>query len=158
VISILVGIAVDEGRLRVDQTLQELLPQQASSMTPQQASMTLRRLLTMTAGIPGDDGGLNLTADDTVSQILSYGGNDPGVGSEYSNSGAPRQPTQDLRLADHPIQCLCPESGQSAGIVGIDDQGTDTQSHGITVGNATAVVDRLAGPIMRIRVAVSCRV
>ncbi len=38
VISILVGIAVDEGRLRVDQTLKELLPHQASSMTPQQAS------------------------------------------------------------------------------------------------------------------------
>ena len=51
VISILVGIAVDEGRLRVDQTLQELLPQQASAMTPQQASITLRQLLTMTSGI-----------------------------------------------------------------------------------------------------------
>ena len=55
VISILVGIAVDEGRLRVDQTLQELLPQQASAMTPQQASITLRQLLTMTSGISGDD-------------------------------------------------------------------------------------------------------
>ena len=51
VTSILVGIAVDEGRLRVDQTLQELLPRHASSMTPQQASITLRQLLTMTAGI-----------------------------------------------------------------------------------------------------------
>jgi CubicO group peptidase (beta-lactamase class C family) len=89
VISILVGIAVDEGRLRVDQTLQELLPHQASSMTPQQASITLRQLLTMTAGISGDDGGLNLTADDTVSQILSYGmSNDPGVAFEYSDSSA----------------------------------------------------------------------
>ena len=89
VISILVGIGVDEGRLRVDQTLQELLPQQASSMTPQQASITLRQLLTMTAGISGDPGGLNLTADDTVSQILSYPmSNDPGVAFEYSNSSA----------------------------------------------------------------------
>jgi CubicO group peptidase (beta-lactamase class C family) len=89
VISILVGIAVDEGRLRVDQTLQELLPQQASAMTPQQASITLRQLLTMTSGISGHDGGLNLSADDTVSQILAYGmGNDPGVAFEYSNSSA----------------------------------------------------------------------
>jgi len=89
VISILVGIAVDEGRLRVDQTLQELLPNQASSMTPQQASITLRQLLTMTAAISGDDGGLNLIADDTVSQILSYGmSNDPGVAFEYSNSSS----------------------------------------------------------------------
>src|SRR5215204_6440638 len=45
-------------------------------------------------------------------------------------------------LADYPIQCFCPEPGQSSGILGIDDQGTDTQSHGITVGNAAAVVDR----------------
>ena len=89
VISILVGIAVDEGRLRVDQTLQELLPNQASSMTPQQASITLRQLLTMTAGISGDDSGLNLIADDTVSQILSFGmSNDPGVAFEYSNSSS----------------------------------------------------------------------
>jgi len=46
-------------------------------------------------------------------------------------------------LADHPIQCRCPEPGQSAGILGIDDQGTDTQSHGITVGTVTAAVDSL---------------
>lgn len=89
VISILVGIAVDEGRLRVDQTLQELLPQQASAMTPQQASITLRQLLTMTSGISGDPASLNLSADDTVSQILAYPmGNDPGVAFEYSNSSA----------------------------------------------------------------------
>jgi CubicO group peptidase (beta-lactamase class C family) len=89
VISILVGIAVDESRLRVDQTLQELLPKQASSMTPQQASITLRQLLTMTAGISGDDSGLNLIADDPVAQILSFGmSNDPGVAFEYSNSSA----------------------------------------------------------------------
>jgi CubicO group peptidase (beta-lactamase class C family) len=85
VISILVGIAVDEGRLRVDQTLQELLPRHASSMTPQQASITLRQLLTMTAGF-SFDGGQNLTAEDPVAHILSYGLiNDPGVAFEYSN-------------------------------------------------------------------------
>jgi CubicO group peptidase (beta-lactamase class C family) len=84
VTSILVGIAVDEGRLRVDQTLQELLPSHASSMTPQQASITLRQLMTMTAGI-SYDGGLNLTVDDPVAQILSYGlSNDPGVAFEFS--------------------------------------------------------------------------
>ena len=89
VISILVGIAADEGRLQVDQTLQELLPQQASAMTPQQASITLRQLLTMTSGISGDHVGLNRSADDTVSQILAYTmGNDPSVAFEYSNSSA----------------------------------------------------------------------
>ena len=58
-------------------------------MTPQQASITLRQLLTMTSGISGDPGGLNLYADDTMSQILAYPmGNDPGVAFEYSNSSA----------------------------------------------------------------------
>lgn len=89
VISILVGIAIDEGRLRIDQTLQELLPHHTSSMTPQQASITLRQLLTMTAGISPDPVSLNLTADDTVSQILSYPmSNDPGAAFEYSDSSA----------------------------------------------------------------------
>jgi CubicO group peptidase (beta-lactamase class C family) len=89
VISILVGIAVDEGRLRVDQTLRELLPSHASVMSEQQGSTTLRQLLTMTSGITGDDGGLNVLSEDAVSQILTYGNtNDPGVAFEYSNAGA----------------------------------------------------------------------
>ena len=87
VTSILVGIAVDEGRLRVDQTLQELLPRHASSMTPQQASIPLRQLLTMTSGISEE--GFNLTADDPVAQILSFGMlNDPGVAFAYSEGSS----------------------------------------------------------------------
>jgi CubicO group peptidase (beta-lactamase class C family) len=57
-------------------------------MTLQQASITLRQLLTMTAGF-SSDGGLNLTAGDPVAQILSLGMiNDPGVALEYSNVSA----------------------------------------------------------------------
>ena len=103
VISILVGIAVDEGRLRVDQTLRELLPEHASSMTPQQASITLRHLLTMTAGMPADDGGVKLDADDTVGQILAYGSNDPGLVFEYSNSSAHLVAAVLRNVIDRPI-------------------------------------------------------
>jgi CubicO group peptidase (beta-lactamase class C family) len=104
VISILVGIAVDEGRLRVDQTLQELLPRHTSSMTPQQASITLRQLLTMTAGFPPLEGGLNLTADDPVAQILSYGLiNDPGVDFVYSNSSVQLVAAVLRNAVDRPI-------------------------------------------------------
>ena len=43
----------------------------------------------MTSGISGDHVGLNRSADDTVSQILTYPmGNDPGLAFEYSNSSA----------------------------------------------------------------------
>ena len=72
VMSILVGIAVDEGRLRPDQALRELLPKQASSMTEEEASITLRQLLTMTSGISGD----NIRAQPVVN---GHGQPDPGV-------------------------------------------------------------------------------
>jgi len=89
VMSILVGIAVDEGRLRPDQALRELLPSQASIMTEQEASITLRQLLMMTSGISGDNIGLNLSSTDTVSQILGYGTtSDPGTAFQYSDAGA----------------------------------------------------------------------
>jgi CubicO group peptidase (beta-lactamase class C family) len=60
VVSILVGIAIDEGRLRSDQTLAELLPAHAPAMTDQVKSVTLRQLLTMTAGIQGGQGMVEL--------------------------------------------------------------------------------------------------
>jgi len=53
VMSILVGIAIDEDRLRLDQTLDKLLPAHADEMTDEVKPVTLRQLLTMTAGIQG---------------------------------------------------------------------------------------------------------
>ncbi len=89
VLSSLVGIAVDEGRLALDTTLPELLPQHTSVMTEQEKTITLRQLLTMTSGIAGDDGAMNPSSDDAAGQILTYGTtNDPGVAFEYSNGGA----------------------------------------------------------------------
>ena len=51
VLSILVGIAIDKGRLRLDQKLPELLPEVAGKIVdPRASEITLRDLLTMTSG------------------------------------------------------------------------------------------------------------
>jgi CubicO group peptidase (beta-lactamase class C family) len=53
VISTLVGAAIARGEIRsVNQTLGELLPAYAATMTPAVAAVTLGQLLTMTAGVP----------------------------------------------------------------------------------------------------------
>ena len=88
VLSILVGIAVDEGKLRLDQPLAELLPEHASVMTDDQKATTLRQLLTMTGGMAGDGGGLNPEADDPIGLLLTYSSTGPRDVFAYSNSGA----------------------------------------------------------------------
>lgn len=56
VMSLLIGIAIDEGSIAgVDQTLAELLPQYVSVMAPGVAEVTLEQVLTMTGGILPDD-------------------------------------------------------------------------------------------------------
>jgi CubicO group peptidase (beta-lactamase class C family) len=133
VMSILVGIAVDEGRLTLDQTLRELLPDQASNMSEQQASVTLRQLLTMTAGFSGDQAASNPSADDTVAQILDYGlSNDPGEVFEYSNASAHLVAAVLRRAVDRPVLSYARE--KLFGPLGIDTrpawQGWDTFSPG----------------------------
>lgn len=104
VISVLVGIAVDEGLLQVDQTLAELLPEHASVMTEAQKTITLQQLLTMTAGFPAEDGGLSAEAEDTVQLMLLYGLMDePGVTFSYSNSSAHLVAAVLRRAVDRPI-------------------------------------------------------
>lgn len=104
VLSMLVGIAVSEGRLRLDQPLAEMLPEHVAVMTPQQQAITLEQLLTMTAGLPGDDGGLSLESDDPTGQLLAYGlSNDPGVTFLYSNSSAQLVAAVLHRAIDRPI-------------------------------------------------------
>ncbi len=88
VLSILVGIAVDEGKLRLDQPLAELLPEHASVMTDDQKATTLRQLLTMTGGMAGDGGGLNPEAEDPIALLLTYSSGGPRDVFAYSNSGA----------------------------------------------------------------------
>ncbi len=104
VLSILVGIAVDEGQLDVDQTLRELLPGQASMMTEQQASITLRHLLTMTSGLSGDDRVMQHPSEDAVGQILGYEmSNDPGSVFTYTNGSAHLVAAALREAVDRPI-------------------------------------------------------
>lgn len=82
VISILVGIALDEGHVRsLDQTLGESLPKYRLQMADHVAAITLRQLLTQISAIPGNQsysGGFALAADDAV-RLISLGLlNEPG--------------------------------------------------------------------------------
>jgi CubicO group peptidase (beta-lactamase class C family) len=92
VMSTLVGIAIDKGRLHLDERLDELLPRQATVMTPRVARVTLRQLLTMTGGFPDT---LNATGPEPVDFapnwtrfILAHQDRAPGVEWHYSDYGA----------------------------------------------------------------------
>jgi CubicO group peptidase (beta-lactamase class C family) len=95
VMSTLVGIALDEGKLHsLDQNLAELLPSYAASMKPAVAAITLRQVLTMTAGFAGEptDNSSNSSAftasPDWVRGVLSDVVQEPGKGFDYSNGDA----------------------------------------------------------------------
>lgn len=88
VTSILVGIAIDEGRLHLDDTLAERLPKYADQMSKQTKAVTLRQLLTMTAGVDPYST-YNTQAKDAVGQIIRDGFvTDPGTEWNYSNADA----------------------------------------------------------------------
>jgi CubicO group peptidase (beta-lactamase class C family) len=97
VVSTLVGIALAEGELDgLNQTLRELLPDYARVMSSDTAGITLRQLLTMTAGLPPD--GLDGRADpsvggrDWVRSILTKGTvQPPGQSFAYSSGGPCRR-------------------------------------------------------------------
>jgi CubicO group peptidase (beta-lactamase class C family) len=92
VMSTLVGIAIAEGRLRLDEQLSRMLPRYAPEMKPSVAKVTLRQLLTMTAGFPdtfdavGED---ELYASANWTRfILKHQDSTPGVEFHYSDYGA----------------------------------------------------------------------
>ena len=98
VMSILVGIALDEGHIgSVDQSLGQLLPSHVDTMAPEVEAVTLHQVLTMTAGLPEDPGSGGIggiaaevaTADDWVTAILSEEPQrPPGEGFGYSSAGS----------------------------------------------------------------------
>ena len=94
VMSILVGVALDEGVLgSVDQTLSELLPEYAAIMAPDVSGVTLEQVLTMTAGLPEDPRAPATTphylTEDWVAAILSGGlEQPPGEGFAYASAGS----------------------------------------------------------------------
>ena len=93
VMSILVGVALDEGVLgSVDQTLSELLPEYAAIMAPEVAGVTLEQVLTMTAGLPEDPRAAappHYLTEDWVAAIVSGGlEQPPGEGFAYASAGS----------------------------------------------------------------------
>ena len=91
VASTLVGIAVDEGLLRMDQTLAELLPDYAGAMDLQVGATTLEQLLTMTGGFPDSravDAGDFTPTSDWVALCLQSAVAPPGQQFAYSDVGA----------------------------------------------------------------------
>jgi CubicO group peptidase (beta-lactamase class C family) len=92
ILSTLIGIALGEGKLRsLDQTLGELLPAYATVMSPPVAAITLRQLLTMTSGLPPDEGfypTIFSTGQDWVAWILKRGLAGPPGTFRYSSAGS----------------------------------------------------------------------
>jgi len=88
----LVGGALADGSLRsLDQTLAELLPDRVDGMSPELVAVTLRQLLTMAGGLPGDgsDEPDWWYGQDWVGDILAAGTvSEPGTRFAYSNSGS----------------------------------------------------------------------
>ena len=95
VVSALIGIAIAEKIIpSLDATLGELLPRYQKSLTAEEKRITLRQLMTMTAGFPGDEPLENIHGvfeqrTDPVPTILSEGPElKPGDGFYYSSRGS----------------------------------------------------------------------
>ena len=92
VVSTLVGQAINEGKLRLTDRLSAMLPRYARQMSPRVAAVTLRQLLTMTAGFPDISSGLGMPelirSPDWVDFILTHQDSPPGTQFAYSDYGA----------------------------------------------------------------------
>ena len=95
VTSALIGIAIADGLIEsLDQTLAELLPEYRQQMKGAEGEATLRQLMDMTAGFPGDEPVENIWkvfsyGGDSVEMILADGlANEPGTIYEYSSRSA----------------------------------------------------------------------
>jgi CubicO group peptidase (beta-lactamase class C family) len=90
VTSTLVGIAISEGRLRLDESLSQMLPRYVPEMKPSVARVTLRQLLTMTGGFPDTNTTPReiQTPPDWVRYILTHQDTAPGAEFHYSDYGA----------------------------------------------------------------------
>ena len=89
VVSTLIGIALAEGLIEdLDATLAEMIPSYIEVMSPQTAEITLRQLLTMTAGFPGGEAAPGpgfVESKDWVRHILTHPELPPGETFQYSN-------------------------------------------------------------------------
>ena len=94
VVSALIGIAIDEKIISgLNATLLELLPRYQKYLTAEEGSITLRQLMSMTAGFPSDEldkiDRVFEQRTDPIPSILTDGlGMPPGEAFGYSNTGA----------------------------------------------------------------------
>ncbi|MGZ6269644.1 MAG: serine hydrolase domain-containing protein [Candidatus Limnocylindrales bacterium] len=92
VMGILIGIAIDDGKLRsLDQTLPALLPSYRSMMSPADKTITLGQLLNGSSGLDGDDifySEVWGTSRDWVGRILEDGPTQGSPGSGFYFSSA----------------------------------------------------------------------
>lgn len=92
IMSTLVGIAIDEGRLGLDDRLSKLLPDHASTMKPAVARVTLRQILTMTAGFKDTLGDFTLTglaaSPNWTRYVLTHHDTPAGKEFHFSDYGA----------------------------------------------------------------------
>lgn len=86
ILSTLVGIAVGEGKLHLDDRLATLLPKYKAVMKQQTANATLRQVLTMNAGFANRQ--QFESARDWNRYIIAGAESPPGQQFEYSNEGA----------------------------------------------------------------------
>ncbi|MET1005549.1 MAG: serine hydrolase [Propionibacteriaceae bacterium] len=86
-LSTLVGIALAEGKLSdLDDPLRKLLPDHRDAMSRQVSGITLRQLMTMTAGIPGDEVYAQLPDTDLDTFLKLPLASKPGTEFRYSSA------------------------------------------------------------------------
>jgi CubicO group peptidase (beta-lactamase class C family) len=95
VVSALIGIAIDEKIISgLDATLPELLPRYEKYLTLEEKSITLRQLMSMTAGFPSEEPGDKIYGraferTDPITAILTNGlERSPAEAFSYSNPGS----------------------------------------------------------------------
>lgn len=72
VTSILIGIAIDKGYIQsVDQKINEFITPPIATVPPDKAGLTIRHLLSMTGGFPGDGYDGSDTGEDEINYILN---------------------------------------------------------------------------------------
>lgn len=105
VMSTLVGIAVRDGKLRLDDPLSTLLPQYAQAMGTTLGDQTLRDVLTMSAGLTDTfttAGPTFMRASDWTRAVLAAPSHPSGT-FEYSNGGAHLLSAILERATDRPV-------------------------------------------------------
>lgn len=114
VMSALIGIAIDQGHLEgVDQTLGDLLPDYATAMTPSVAAITLRQVLSQTAGFPADSSASRHASSGSLSTVNTYRESDDWVRTilvDWASGGSGGGDFADLDAGAHLLSAILVEA------------------------------------------------